>query len=204
MTSFRLTALRPRAISIALPAAVALAGCGRVRTALQPPAPPAPAPARLSDAQQGALYQRQGVIAKQDYLRLVRIQDGINRTQAVSQEDADFLVRQLKSRPVQTASRNVIEAENIVLCHTYGTKPKRLTHSQSQRLYNAILPYAQSPDEGIQVNTTLALASTRDPRAIKVLQTLSQQGRSPLVRRDAAYFLKQLRKALASSGKPGG
>jgi hypothetical protein len=146
-------------------------------------------------------------MAEQDYLHLVKIQNGINTTQTISDRDVDFLVQQLKSLPVQNTSKNAVQAQDLVLAHTYaspGHKPKRLTPSQRSRLYNAILPYANSTDEGVQVNTTLALAGTRDPRAIKVLENLARNSPRPLVRLDAAAFLKQLRKVLASPGKPGG
>ncbi len=146
-------------------------------------------------------------MAKQDYLRLVKIQNGIDRTHKVSDEDVAFIARELNSLPVQNTSKNAAKAQDLVLAHTYaspGHKPKQLTPTQRNILYNAILPYTNSRDEGVQVNSTLALAGTRDQRAIKVLDNLARNSPHPLVRLDAAAFLNQLRKVLASPGKPGG
>ena len=178
MASFRSTALRLAAtVSVALPVVVALAGCSHIKAAFQSPTPSAPAIVRLSDAQQGVLYQKQGVIAKQDYLRLVKIQNGIDRTQKLSDEDVEYITRELNALPVQNTSKNVAQAQDLVLWHTYaspGHKPKRLTPTQRSRLYSAILPYTSSSDQGVQVNASLALAGTRDPRAIKVLEHMAQ------------------------------
>lgn len=202
MTSFPSKALRLAAAAFtALSVVTTLAGCSHIKAAFQSPTPSAPAPARLSDAQQGALHQQQGVIAKQDYLRLVTIQDGINRTQKVSDDDVVFIVRQLNSLPVQNTSKNAAEAQKLVLGHTVGAKPKQLTPSQRGRLYTAILPYTSSPDQWVQVAASLALASTRDPRAIPVLQRMAQSSQYSVVRLDAGTWLKRLREAGVTSGQ---
>ena len=182
---------------------MALAGCGKIKDALQSPPAPTPATVYLSDAQKGDLYQQQGVIAKQDYLHLVRIQDGINQTQKVSDEDMAFIVRELNSLPVQNTSKTAAQAQHLVLDHTYaspGHKPKRLTPSQRSRLYNAILPYTSSSDQWVQVDASLALAGTRDPRAIPILKHMAQSSPYSVVRLDAKEWLKALRKAGVTAG----
>jgi len=185
------------AASVTLSLVVSFAGCSRIKSALQPPtpSPSTPAPVRLSDAQQGALYQQQGIIAKQDYLHLVRVQDGINRAQTISDEDVAFIEQQLSARPVQDTSRNAVQAQDLILWHTHasaGHKPKRLTPAHQVRLYKAILPYTSSSDQGVQVDASLALATTRDPRAIKVLEHMAQSSPYSVVRLDAKTWLKRL------------
>lgn len=206
MASFPSTAPRLAAIvSVALPMIAALAGCSHIKAAFQSPDSSPPAHIiHLSDDQQGALYQQQGVIVKQDYLRLVKIQDGINRTQRVSDADVAFIARQLNARPFQDTSKNAVQAQHLILDHTYaspGHKPKRLTPSQRSRLYNAILPYTSSPDKWVQVDASLALAGTRDPRAIKVLEHMAQSSPYSVVRLDAKTWLKSLQKAGVTSGQ---
>lgn len=207
MTLFRSTVLRFSATaSVALPMVVALAGCSHIKAAFQSPTPSAPATVRLSDAQQGALYQQQGVIAKQDYLHLVKIQENIDRTQKVSDEDVAFITRELNSLPVQISSKNAVQAQDLILWHTYaspGHKPKHLTPTQRSRLYSAILPYTGSSDQGVQVNASLALAGTRDPRAIKVLEHMAQSSQYSLVRMDARAWLKRLREVGVTADKAG-
>jgi len=206
MTSFRLTALRLAATAcVALPTVFALAGCSRIKAAFQSPDSTPPARiVHLPDDQQGALYQQQRVIAKQDYLHLVKIQEGINRTQKASDEDVAFIAQQLNARPVQATSKNAVQAQHLILDHTYaspGHKPKRLTPSQRSRLYNAILPYTSSSDQWVQVDASLALAGTRDPRAIKVLEHMAQSSQYSVVRLDATTWLKSLREAGVTSGQ---
>lgn len=209
MKSTPRTAARFTGVGVtALSMLVALAGCSHIKGAFQSPDSSPPAHIiHLPDAQQGALYQQQGIMAKQDYLRLVKIQDGIDRTQKVSDGDVAFIARELNSLPVQNTAKNAVQAQHLVLDHTYaspGHKPKRLTPSQRSRLYNAILPYTSSSDQWVQVDASLALAGTRDPRAIPVLKHMAQSSQYSVVRLDAAAFLKQLRKVLASPGKSGG
>lgn len=206
MASFQSTALRLAATaSGALPVVAALAGCSHIKAAFQSPdsSPPAHI-VHLSDEQQGTLYQQQGVIAKQDYLRLVKIQDGIDRTQKVSDGDVAFIAHQLNARPAQDTSKNAVQAQDLVLWHTYaspGHKPKQLTPSQRGHLYDAILPYTSSSDQAVQVNASLALAGTRDPRAIKVLEHMAQSSQYSLVRLDAKAWLKRLREVGVTTDK---
>ena len=179
-----------------------LVGCGHVKDALSPPDSSPPAHIiHLSDQQQGALYQQQGVIAKSSYIRLAQIQDGVNKTQRVSDGDVTFLVQQLGSLPARTTSPTKIQAENVVLAHVVGDKPKHLTPSQRTRLYGAILPYIGSSDPQVQVGASLALASTRDPRAVAVLQGMARSSPYPVVRLDAKEWLKSFREAHVTSGK---
>ena len=185
----------------------ALAGCSHVKAAFQSPesSPPVQTP-HLPDQQQGALYQQQGVMTKQDYLRLVKIQDGIDRTQRISDEDVAFIARELNSLPVQNTSKSAVQAQEMVLAHTYaspGHKPKQLTPSQRGRLYNAILPYTGSSDQWVQVGASLALAGTRDPRAIGVLNRMAQSSQYPVVRMDARTWLKRLRGVGVTADKAG-
>ncbi len=141
------------------------------------------------------------MIAPKDYQCLVSIQQEINQTQQVSDPDVTFLVKELSLFPPQNISPNSRAAANFVLDHTYGLKPKRLTPSQRRRLYNAIVPYTRTPDSATEVNASLALASTRDPRAISRLQNLVGSSPYPVVRLSAKDFLARLQKVLASSLK---
>lgn len=205
MTSYPSTALRLVAASVALPVIAVLTGCSHIKAAFQSPDSTPPAHiVHLPDEQQGALYQQQGVIAKQDYLRLVKIQAGIDRAQKVSDEDVAFIAQQLNARPVQDTSKNAVQAQHLILDHTYaspGHKPKRLTPSQRGRLYDAILPYTSSSDQWVQVDASLALAGTRDPRAIKVLEHMAQSSPYSVVRLDAKEWLKGLKKVGVTSEK---
>ena len=198
----------PRFIGIAcftLCLGFAAAGCTTVKGAFSVPDTSPPVHfVGASPEQQGALYQQQGVMTKQDYLRLTKIQEGIDQTQKVSDEDVAFLQQRLGSLPVQGASPTEIQAENFVISHTYGSlghKPKHLTPSQRSRLYNAIVPFTRSPDQWVEVNASLALASTRDPRAVFVLEGMAQNSPYPVVRLDANAWLKRLRALPLTSGQ---
>ena len=183
----------------------ALAGCSRLKETFQPPdSSPATATVTLSDEQQGGVYQQQGIIGKQNYLRLVKIREGIDKTQTVSDEDIAFIAHQLSMRPVQNISKNAVQAQHLVLDHTYaspGHKPKHLTVSQRSRLYNAILPYTSSADQWVEVDASLALAGTRDPRAIPVLEHMAQSSPYSVVRLDAKTWLVALQKVGVTAGK---
>jgi hypothetical protein len=198
MFSFQSTLPRLIVPGAVLAIAVALAGCGRLKETFQPPdSSPATPTVHLSDQQQGAFYQQQGIIGKQEYLRLVKIQDGIDKTQTVSDEDVTFIVHQLSLRPAQNISKNAAQAQHLVLHNTYaspGHKPKHLTASQRSRLYNAIVPYTGSADQWVEVDASLALAGTHDPRAIPVLERMAQSSPYSVVRLDAKTWLEALRK----------
>jgi len=178
-----------RLVSASSAAFFVLSACGQAK----PPFPPT------------AVYQttasRPSMIAPRDYQRLVSIQQEIKQTQQVSDADVTFLVKELSLFPPQNTSSNGLAAANFVLSHTYDLKPKRLTPSQRRRLYNAIVPYTRVPDSPTEVNASLALASTRDPRAIGRLQNLVWSSPYPTVRLSAKDFLAQLRKVLASPSK---
>jgi hypothetical protein len=206
MPSFQSTLPRLVVISGAVFAiAVALAGCSRLKETFQPPdSSPATPTVHLSDQQQGALYQQQGIIGKQDYLQLVKIQEGIDKTQAMSDEDIAFIVHELSLRPAQNISKNAVQAQRLVLDRTYaspGHKPKHLTASQRSRLYDAIVPYTSSADQGVEVEASLALAGTRDPRAIPVLEHMAQSSPYSVVRMDAQAWLTALRKVGVTAKK---
>ena len=191
--------------AIAAFSAPMLAGCGTVKGALTPPDSTPPAHiVRLSAPQQAALYQQEGVMAASDYLRLVRIQNGIDRTQRLSDADVAFVVRQLAPLPVRNPSPAQVQAENVILSHTYGSpghRPKQLTISQRNRLYTAIVPFTGSTDQWVQVGSSLALAGTRDPRAVPVLQRMAQSSPYAVVRLDANEWLKRLRAVGVTAGK---
>ena len=181
---------------------VEIMGCSQIKSSLQPPnSPPTITTSPLSDKQQGALLQQQGVIAQQDYLRLASIQNGINQAQKVSDKDVSFLVQQLHSLPVKTSSPQKLQAENLVLGHTVGSKPKKLTPGQQRRLFDAVVPYTNSPDQWVQVSASLALASTRDLRAVPVLTRMEQSSPYPVVRLDAREWLKRLRDIQATGSE---
>ncbi len=191
--------------SVTISTALAISGCSQIKGALQPPdTSPSAHIVRLSDQQQGAHYQQQGVMAEQDYLHLAKIRGGMDQTQKLSDADVTFLVQQLSSLPAQTTSPNKVQAEEIVLGHTYsspGHKPKRLTPSQRSRLYNAIVPYTKSPDQWVQVEASLALAGTRDSRAIPVLEHMAQNSPYSVVRLDANTWLKRLKEVHVTPDK---
>lgn len=156
---------------------------------------------KLREAAQASSKITKAYYGQKDYQRLVSIQQEINQTQQISDADVTFLVRELNLFPTQNTSSNSLSAANFVLDHTYGLKPKRLTLSQSRRLYDAIVPYTRIPDSNTQVNAALALASTRDPRAVSRLQNLVWSSPYPVVRLSAKNFLARLQQVLASPPK---
>ncbi len=158
------------------------------------------APIALSQKQTAsspqARHSRQSVVTQKEYLHLVKIQQGINQSQRLSDADVTFLVSELNSLSPQSISLNQLMAANLVLAHTYGIKPKITTLSQRHRLYDAIVPYTYIPDSATEVNASLALASTRDPRAVARLENLAWSSPYPVVRLSANNFLMQLQKVL--------
>ncbi len=178
-------------ISASSAAFFVLAACGQAKPALS------------TAAVYQATASRPSLIAPKDYQRLVSFQQKINQTQQVSDADVTFLVKEFSSFPPQNTSLNNLTAANFVLDHTYtyGPTHKRLTPSLRRRLYDAIVPYTRTPDSPTEVNASLALASTRDPRATGRLQNLVWSSPYPTVRLSAKVFLAQLRKVLASPPK---
>lgn len=173
-----------------------LSGCGHVKPLSQPTSV-----YQSSGSSPSPFKNYQSFFSQKDYQRLVGIQQEISQTQQISDADVTFLVRELSLFPPQNTTPNGLAAANFVLSHTYDLKPKRLTPSQSRRLYNAIVPYTRIPDSPTEVNASLALASTRDPRAIGRLQNLVRNSPYPTVRLSAKDFLAQLQRVLASSPK---
>lgn len=176
----------------------ALPGCGHVKQTS--PATlvyqaPGSRPSRTSQRNYPSFF------GQKDYQRLVGIQQEISRTQQISDADVTFLIKELRLFPPQNTSPNSLAAANFVLSHTYDLKPKRLTPTQSHRLYDAIVPYTRTPDSATEVDAALALASTREPRAIGRLQNLTWSSPYPTVRLSAKDFLAQLRKVLTAPHK---
>ena len=173
-----------------------LSGCAHVK-----PLPQTVQVYQASGSRPSLFKDYRSLFSQKDYQRLVSIQQEINQTQRISDADVTFLVRELSLFPPQNTSSNSLAAANFVLDHTYGLKPKRLTLSQSRRLYNAVVPYTRILDSGTQVNAALALTATHDPRAIGRLQNLVWSSPYPVVRLSAKVFLGRPQKVVASPPK---
>lgn len=165
--------------------------------------------------------ERKGIPSAVDYTRLAQVSDSIQHKQQISETDLDSWIAVLQKGPLKDTPSNRMGFDSIVL--GLGIGRKRLTPSEQEKMYDAVLPfvsdaaYAKAIDPtdktdpadptsqqnlrtGEEEIAVMLLAETRDPRALGVLNDLAHNSPYPHLRRTALKEHDKLAAALKTSG----
>ena len=131
--------------------------------------------------------------------RLAAIQTNLEKTQRLSLADMDYAAYLLRTPPPQSTPQQRLERQRVVLGELTSTRPKVLTPAERRHLFDVVQPYTNSPGVVVRTNAMLVMASSRDPRAVAVLERHVKADPNPLNRTIAANFLAHLRRVLDQS-----
>ncbi len=136
-----------------------------------------------------------------EWNRLAAIQTNLEKTQRLSLADMDYAAYLLRSPPPQGTPQMKLERQRVVLGELTSTRPKVLTPAERRYLFDVVQPYTDSSGVVVRTNAMLVMASSRDPRAIAVLEQHVKADPDPLNRTIAASFLAHLRRVLGQSNR---
>ena len=140
-----------------------------------------------------------GRFTSAEWDRLANIQTHLEKTQRLSVADMDNAAHLLRAPPPQNTPQMKLERQRVVLAQLTASRPKVLTSAQRRHLFDVVEPYIDSPGVVVRTNAMLVMASSRDPRAVAVLERHVKADPNPLNRTIAANFLAHLRRVLGQS-----
>lgn len=136
-----------------------------------------------------------GILTAKDHFRLNNIQLGIEKNRTVSDEDLDWAIRLMHSEPMRNSEKARYELPRVVMAYLGG--PKRLSTSQRDKLFQAVLPYLSSPNKWLRMAGITSMININDPRAISHLRRLTNDPDGD-VKRLAVKVLNRISKTNAT------